>query len=396
MEKNHLILIHIVDLRIVGGVECLFTDFIRQTPNTEHHIILIDKNIHPVFEKQLEQCANISSIHSIKWLGGWLPLPKAFRHSHLLSLIKKASAAAKVLVWNQMVDLRGITLPCTYYEHGSAWYAHSPEKVSQCLGSVYQAIAISNAAKQMLKLYQKFTAPVTVIRNTLKPSLTRPENLSARSLNKEEIILGTAGRMVAIKAIPLLLLTVAVLKAQNIPVKAKIAGIGTELNLIQNLIARYQLQNEIELLGVVENMSAFYQNIDLFICPSMHESFGLVCLEAMLYGLPVICANIDGLPEVVTDGFNGFCLEPVLSIPEYEKLLETKSGLKQQVYFPQTDTVDIAKLIDPQQIANAVIKLRENPELYRQMSQNALNTAAQMPSFDNLCKSILSTLENTP
>ena len=98
----------------------------------------------------------------------------------------------------------------------------------------------------------------------------------------------------------------------------------------------------------------------------------------------------------MTDGFNGFCLEPVLSIPEYEKLLETKSGLKQQVYFPQTDTVDIAKLIDPQQIANAVIKLRENPELYRQMSQNALNTAAQMPSFDNLCKSILSTLENTP
>ena len=49
MEKNHLILVHIVDLRIVGGVECLFTDFIRQTPNTEHHIILIDKNIIEIF-----------------------------------------------------------------------------------------------------------------------------------------------------------------------------------------------------------------------------------------------------------------------------------------------------------------------------------------------------------
>ncbi len=395
MKPDHLILTHIVDLRIIGGVECLFADFIQNTPNTKHHIILIDKQIHPAFLKQLQSCQNILSVHSIKWLGGFLPLPKFLRHWHLLSLVKKNNYS-RVLIWNQTINLAGITQPCVYYEHGSAWYSHAHEQNQLCFGSVCAAIAISNAARQMLKLNQNVQVPVTVIRNTLKASLLRPENLVPRTLPEKEIVLGTAGRMVTFKAIPILILTVAYLKQLNIPIKAKIAGTGTELALIQSLIQKHQLENEIELLGVVDNMAEFYQQIDLFICPSVREPFGLVCLEAMLYGLPVICANIDGLPEVVANEVNGFCLQPTLSVTEYEKMLGVELNLKQQVYFPNTGSVGTAKLLDPQQIAEIVIKLKEYPELYQQMSQNALSSAQQAPSFDNFCKSILSTLENTP
>jgi glycosyltransferase involved in cell wall biosynthesis len=49
---------------------------------------------------------------------------------------------------------------------------------------------------------------------------------------------------------------------------------------------------------------------DLLILPSQNESFGLVALEAMASGCPVIASNAGGLPEVVDDGETGF-LAPV-------------------------------------------------------------------------------------
>ena len=64
--------------------------------------------------------------------------------------------------------------------------------------------------------------------------------------------------------------------------------------------------------GFVTNkeLHSFYQNADLFIVPSVYESFGLIYIEAMLYGLPSIATTGGGIPEVVTHGENGYLIEP--------------------------------------------------------------------------------------
>jgi glycosyltransferase involved in cell wall biosynthesis len=49
---------------------------------------------------------------------------------------------------------------------------------------------------------------------------------------------------------------------------------------------------------------------DVFFLPSRQESFGLVALEAMSAGVPVVASNIGGLPEVVEDGVTGFLHDP--------------------------------------------------------------------------------------
>lgn len=50
----------------------------------------------------------------------------------------------------------------------------------------------------------------------------------------------------------------------------------------------------------------FYSVLDIFVMPSVFEPFGLVNLEAMSYGLPIICSKIGGGSETVSDGINGF------------------------------------------------------------------------------------------
>jgi glycosyltransferase involved in cell wall biosynthesis len=58
-----------------------------------------------------------------------------------------------------------------------------------------------------------------------------------------------------------------------------------------------------------EDLAAAYASADAFVFPSRTETLGLVLLEAMAAGCPVIAANAGGIPDIVTDGVNGFLFD---------------------------------------------------------------------------------------
>ena len=62
--------------------------------------------------------------------------------------------------------------------------------------------------------------------------------------------------------------------------------------------------------GWVENAPGLMRHIDVLVAPSRSEPFGTVLSEAMAVGTPVVSTNVDGLPEVVTDGVNGALVAP--------------------------------------------------------------------------------------
>jgi glycosyltransferase involved in cell wall biosynthesis len=68
----------------------------------------------------------------------------------------------------------------------------------------------------------------------------------------------------------------------------------------------------IEILGYLseEDLQAAYKKCDVFIAPSRYESFGLIAIEAMRYGKPVIVGDRGGLREVVRNEVNGFLVDP--------------------------------------------------------------------------------------
>ena len=59
-----------------------------------------------------------------------------------------------------------------------------------------------------------------------------------------------------------------------------------------------------------EELGAAYASADAFIFPSRTETLGLVLLEAMAAGCPTVAANAGGIPDIVTDGANGFLFDP--------------------------------------------------------------------------------------
>jgi len=88
--------------------------------------------------------------------------------------------------------------------------------------------------------------------------------------------------------------------------------------------------HKVNLLGVQnqQELVRWYQQATIFVCPSISEPFGIVNLEAMSCGTPVVAANVGGIPEVVKNNTNGLLVPP--GKPEelaraIELLLEDKS-----------------------------------------------------------------------
>jgi glycogen synthase len=73
-----------------------------------------------------------------------------------------------------------------------------------------------------------------------------------------------------------------------------------------------QLTGWVEFKGAVSeaDLQRLYQSCDLFVAPSLYESFGLIYLEAMNYAKPVIGCRAGGIPEVVDHGVNGLLVDP--------------------------------------------------------------------------------------
>ncbi len=103
----------------------------------------------------------------------------------------------------------------------------------------------------------------------------------------------------------------------------RVVGTGPELASLQAQAKRLQLADRVQFLGHVsfQRLAAEYRRADVFCLPSRQEGFGIVFLEAMAAGLPIVAARAAAVPEVVADGECGILVAPG-NAPELASALE--------------------------------------------------------------------------
>lgn len=93
----------------------------------------------------------------------------------------------------------------------------------------------------------------------------------------------------------------------------RVIGSGPELARLQRERSALDLEASVELLGELPTMEAVkaeYRRADVFCLPSLQEGFGIVFLEAMAAGLPIVALRTAAIPEVVPDGETGLLVNP--------------------------------------------------------------------------------------
>jgi glycosyltransferase involved in cell wall biosynthesis len=172
-----------------------------------------------------------------------------------------------------------------------------------------RVVALSHDIKKRALEHYGPSKDISVINLGIpKPSFAMKKRTDF-GFSRDDILLVTVGRLVRRKGLPEML---TVLKGLNDPhVKLLIVGDGPEKTRIENLARYLNLTDQVHFLGYVSD-EAKYQLLkisDIYVSSSHHEGFGIVFLEAMATGLPVVCYDKGGQTDFLNDGQTGFLVQ---------------------------------------------------------------------------------------
>lgn len=365
-----LCLAHLVSLREIGGISRDYVDFVAATRRlglARNHTLLTQPGVAGPLVGLLESGSD--TIGAADRLGP-IRLPRWLRRSYLRWRLGRLRADALVL-WSTpaAAALSPPQVSGIYYEHGAAWFEDSLPRARTHLEKLAGAICNSRAAKRVLELRWGLDGRrIRVCLNAVRPSC-RPGQTSPRTIAPGQTLrLGAAGRLEPIKGFPIAIQTLAELLRRDVPATLVLAGAGPEHGALAALADRLGISHAVRFQGLVDDMSGFYQTLDLFLCPSLREPFGLVAAEALAQGVPVIATAVDGLPEVVCHGETGLCLAPTLDLAAYQRLGGSTRSLPSLVYDPASDRLVAPRALDPVATAKAIAYLAGEPGQYQAMS----------------------------
>ena len=141
--------------------------------------------------------------------------------------------------------------------------------------------------------------------------LTKPVDRSRKLYEKKdgEIVIGNAGRLTEQKGQKYLIEMAEILKREGVKFVVLIAGQGDLRDLLLASINAKGLQNEVRLLGHVDDMPAFMSSLDVFVFPSLFEGTANTLIETLLFELPTIAFDVSSNGEIIEDGKNGFLVK---------------------------------------------------------------------------------------
>jgi glycosyltransferase involved in cell wall biosynthesis len=130
---------------------------------------------------------------------------------------------------------------------------------------------------------------------------------SQYGISSYDIVIAQIGSLIYRKGIDILLNAFKKIIANNYNVKLMLIGDGDDRSDFEKLCTRLKIEDNVLFIGEIKNTVHYLQHIiDINILASRHESLPLSLIEAASCGIPNICSDCDGNPEIVTDGITGY------------------------------------------------------------------------------------------
>ena len=354
-------ILHIIPSLNTGGAERLTLDICRELKQQGHEIKLVtfyDINHYKYLSAEVNlQFLPVYVRPSVigKWDIFLEPLNQLISdfkpdiiHSHLFEaeILSRENIFSGIRYFSHchdnMPQLRNFSFTTLLSKKWLTDFYEKRHLVKEYLQCNNKFIAISKDAKQYFEetLPEKLRSNIFLLNNAID---FKRFNAVAQKRELDKIRLINVGSFVPKKNQQFLVEVVNELVKQKMDVKLVMLGDGPLLNEVKKKINDYGLQNFIECKGNVEQVEDYLLQANLYVHSATYEPFGLVLLEAMAAGLPVVSLDGRGNRDIMKDGENGFMLQ-------------------------QQDAILFSQ---------KVISLFKNPEMYRELSSGAINTAKQ-------------------
>jgi glycosyltransferase involved in cell wall biosynthesis len=246
-------------------------------------------------------------------------------HIHVYQHIPELYVLAKILKHKrifvtfhnnkQIIEIKSIRK--FYYEN----------TLKSTLKKIENIMVVSNKVNNILKPYLQESNKVYIIGNGVESVYSKIDvgkYIRLLEKNNHTFKIISVGNLIKSKGFDLLIEAVAELRLDGKDIDLTIIGVGAEKHNLQKLINKYELNEHIRLLGMLNHdvVMNLYKYFDAFVLPSWSETFGLVYLEAMLAQIPVIGVKGEGIDGVIIDGVNGFLVKPKNIFSLKNKILE--------------------------------------------------------------------------
>ena len=239
-------------------------------------------------------------IHSHYWLSGWVGLSLRERwHVPLVAMFHTLGEAKK------RVPVAEHEPPCRI--EGERQVAQRADRI----------ICASDHERRLLEdVYGADPRRISVVACGVDLGLFKPIDKEAArdalGLNGKKMVL-FVGRIEPLKGVDILLAAAAQMRGESDFQIFVVGGDGTatdEMRRLRGLASDLGIIRRVSFLGPVDHdrLPLFYNAADICVVPSYYESFGLVALEAMACGTPVVASRVGGLTVTVRDGETGYLI----------------------------------------------------------------------------------------
>ena len=219
-----------------------------------------------------------------------------------------------------------------------------------CYTSFYKVIAVSNGVKKDFNRIFRLGERVAVINNMVNEA--KINRVKRKEPNHRGLRIVSVGRLHPHKGYDRLLEAINQLDEELLEdVKIEIYGDGPDKGKLNEMVVKYELNDIVEFKGFINNPYEAINGADLFVLSSTNESFGIVIIEAMLMGVPVLATansatgeliknNVNG--KIVNNSIEGLCLGLRDLLINRNKIDDYKEELKDYKY----DNAQIIKKIE--------------------------------------------------